>query len=328
MKTGLVFGKFLPVHKGHIALIEFALKNCDHLYLCLCHTKNESIDGAIRNQWLKDLFFKNPKITIVSFEYDEEKLPNSSVSSKEISKQWAEAFKRILPALDIVFTSEPYGDFVAEYMNAEHLVFDQQRILFPVSATQVRQSPFQYWEYIPENIRYWFVKKICIVGSESTGKSTLAELLAKRYNTFFVPEMARDIIEKTEECTFEDLLKIALLHGETIKKYLPTANKLLFIDTDITITQSYSEFLFHKELFVEDWLKEINKCDLYLFLETDCEFVQDGTRLSQEERNKLSLHHKKIFQAASIDYNIITGDWQQRFESACKIINTRFSVLP
>jgi len=327
MSKGLVFGKFLPLHKGHIALIEFALKHCDHLYICVCFSSKEQIDPITRKQWLYQAFENSKNITIVSFGYDENELPNTSVSSKKVSKQWAAAFKKLFPDVDTVFTSEPYGEFVAAFMNIRHILFDEARISVPVSATQIRQSPFHYWDYIPGNIRYWFVKKICIIGSESTGKSTLTEKLAHHYDTSFVPEMAREIIEKTEECTYDDLLKITELHAKTIQRCLHGANKLLFIDTDINITRSYSEFLFGKELIVEPWMEDMNKCDLYLFLETDSDFVQDGTRISKEEREKLSLHHKKIFHSRGIEMISITGDWELRFKTACKIIDETFSLL-
>jgi HTH-type transcriptional repressor of NAD biosynthesis genes len=123
----------------------------------------------------------------------------------------------------------------------------------------------------------FFVKKICIVGTESTGKSTLAKRLAEHYKTIYVPEMAREIIEETENCTYDDLLKIAQLHTQKISESILAANKLLIVDTDLNITRSYSQFLFNKGLNVDPWIEEVNQFDLYLFLEPDCEYIQDGT---------------------------------------------------
>src|SRR5258705_13529723 len=116
MKTGFVFGKFMPLHNGHIALIEFALKHCDKLYVIICFTGKEPINYLIRKQWLYQFFENTPSLTIVSFGYNEKDLPNTSISSRQISKLWADAFKKLLPDVDIVFTSEKYGDYVAEYM--------------------------------------------------------------------------------------------------------------------------------------------------------------------------------------------------------------------
>jgi len=327
MRTGFVFGKFMPLHKGHIALIEFALKHCDKLYVVICYTVKEPINFIIRKQWLYQIFENAPSVTTVAFGYDEKDLPNTSVSSKEVSKLWADAFKKILPDVDIVFTSEKYGDYVSEYMGIEHLSFDEMRNIVPISASAIREHSFQHWEYIPSFVRSFFVKKICVVGTESTGKSTLTRRLAEHYKTIYVPEMAREIIEETESCSYNDLFKIAELHAKTIAERILVANKLLIIDTDLNITKSYSQFLFNKELNVDPRIEELNQFDLYLFLEPDCEYVQDGTRLSVEGRNKLSEHHKKFFQDKGIRFISIGGDWKNRFIESCKIIDETFAPL-
>ena len=327
MKKGLVFGKFMPLHKGHIALIEFALKHCNELYVVICFTGKEPINHVIRKQWLYRFFEHTPSLTLVSFGYDEKDLPNTSVSSKEVSKLWADAFKKLLPDTDIVFTSEKYGDYVAEYMGVEHLGFNEMRNIVPVSGSAIRSQPFRYWEYIPSLVHSFFVRKVCIVGTESTGKSTLTEKLAKHFNTVFVKEMARDVIETTDECTYEDLLKIAETHAKAIIEKQLIANKLLFVDTDLNITCSYSEFLFSRPLVVESWINEANCFDLYLFLEPDCEYIQDGTRLSEKERNRLSEHHKSFFKKKGISFITIDGNWQDRFDQACKIVNDTFRPL-
>src|SRR5262249_759102 len=81
-----------------------------------------------------------------------------------------------------------------------------------------------------------------------------------------------------------------------------------------------ASFLFNKELAVPFWIEELNKADLYLFLETDCPFIQDGTRISEEQRIDLSLSHKRILNDEGIKYFSINGDWEQRFQKACEII--------
>ena len=327
MKKGLVFGKFMPLHKGHLALIDFSLTHCDQLTVLVCYTDKEAIDGKIRMQWLKDSYQANQKVLVRSFEYDDSILPNTSASSRAVSKIWAESLKKLLPGIDILFTSEPYGEYVAGYMNIQHSSFDEKRSIIPVSASMIRDLPFKYWDLISPVARPSFVKKICIIGTESTGKSTLTEKLANHFNTAFVPEMARDIVEITDECTYEDLSKIAETHAKAIIEKQLIANKLLFIDTDINITCSYSEFLFNRPLLVENWISEANRFDLYLFLEPDCEYIQDGTRLSEKERNKLSDQHKGFFEKKGINFITIGGDWQTRFDQACKIVNDTFGSL-
>lgn len=324
MAKGLVFGKFMPLHKGHLVLIDFACRHCDYLYIVLCYTEKELIPGEARKQWLTEEIKKYPQANLISFQYDDKELPNTSESSREVSAIWANAFKKITSDVNVVFTSETYGDYIAEYMKIKHVMFDIKRTIIPVSASQIRARPFDYWDLIADAAKSYFVKKIVLVGSESTGKTTLAEKLARHYNTVFVPEMAREIIEKTNECTYKDLFKIAELHAATILKKLPEADKLFFADTDILITKSYSQFLFGKELIIDNWIETANKFDLYLFLEPDCDYIQDGTRLSVDERNTLSEHHKATFKTAGVAIEYINGNCNERFEKAITIIDKHF----
>lgn len=149
--------------------------------------------------------------------------------------------------------------------------------------------------------------------------------MAEHFNTTYVEEMARYLVSKTQEVVFEDLEKIAELHAKTILERTRIANKLLFVDTDVHITKSYSKYLFNKKLPVAPWIQEVNIFDLYLFLESDCPYVQDGTRLAQEQRNKLSEHHKDQLKQAGIQFEIIQGKTRdERYQQAEQKIKTTF----
>lgn len=303
MKTGLIIGKFMPLHNGHMALINFAKNNCDSLVIVICYTNKETIPGAIREKWLIDVYGDDKRIKIIPVLYDDSTLPNTSVSSKRDSKLWANhLLKQLNVKADIIFSSEKYGNYLAVFLQAKHICFDEKRSTVPVSATQIRNMPATYWGHIPENVRPYFIKKIAIVGSESTGKSVLAEKLAVYFNTVYVPEIARQIIEHTSECTIQHLNQIAALHAKTILEKLPQANKLLFSDTELNITKSYCRFLFNKELIVADWIESANKFNLYLFLEPDCPFIQDGTRLHKASRKKLSDFHKEQLKDSGLNF--------------------------
>jgi HTH-type transcriptional regulator, transcriptional repressor of NAD biosynthesis genes len=324
MIHGFVLGKFMPLHQGHLALIRFALTHCDFLTIIVCFTRHEPIEGIIRKQWLYQELEGVKNISFQSFPYNEEDLPNTSVSSREVSLQWARALKPVVPTASLVFTSEPYGEYLAEYMGIRHISFDPSRNQFPVSASAIRKDPVENWDYIANAAQPSYIKKIFLLGSESTGKSTLTEKLAAHFSTRFVPEMAREILEKTTDCTPAHLTEIATLHARTIAQLTGQANRLLFIDTDITITESYSRYLFQSDLIVDDWIREVNKGDLYFFLETDCPFVQDGTRLDETERNNLSLYHKEQLREKNIEYISIGGSWEQRLNTMIEIINRQF----
>lgn len=132
--------------------------------------------------------------------------------------------------------------------------------------------------------------------------------------------MARDIIKETDECTEEHLIQIAELQATTINEKVKIANKFLFVDTDLNITSSYSKYLFGKNLIVEDWVKQANHFDLYLYLDNDVPHFQDGTRLDKQRRDELDVFHKKQLIDNEITFSLIQGNWEKRFEKSISII--------
>ncbi|HEY9195452.1 MAG TPA: AAA family ATPase [Mucilaginibacter sp.] len=322
MKRGLVLGKFMPLHKGHVALIDFALQHCDELIILISASESEQIPGEIRLNWVKETYKHDDRAKPVLLNYDEVLLPNTSVSSEGVSKLWADYLKIQLPPVDIIFASEAYGAYMGRFLNCGSMIFDEPRKIVPVSATQIREAPFAYWEFLPDAVKPYYTKKVCLYGTESTGKTTFAQKLAAHFNTVFVPEMARDILEHTDQCTEQDLQAIAGLHAQAINEQLKQANKLLFVDSDLNITRSYSRFLFNKKLEVPRWIEEANRSDLYLYLDADAPYVQDGTRLTEAERNKLDESHADELNNQGISFILIQGNnWDTRFDSCVDAVN-------
>lgn len=324
LRTGLVLGKFMPPHRGHEALIRFALEHCDRLIVLVCAYAHEPIPGPLRLDWVKKSFASDASIDV---EYCDEALPNAPFSSREVSKAWADYLVQRFPQLTHIFTSESYGDYVAEYAGITHMAFNPERNLVPVSATLIRQSPFRYWKEILTPARPYFVKKVAIVGAESTGKSTLAEQLAAQYKTVFVPEQARDLVPDSKTCTWEDLLKIGTAHAAAIEDELKVANRLLFLDTEINTTKAYGQYLFGRTPEFSAHIEHLNYADLYLLLDTDVPYVQDGTRLDETDRNAMQAAHLAQLQSADITPVIITGSWEERFRAACAAIHSRFADI-
>ncbi|WP_183563258.1 AAA family ATPase [Mucilaginibacter sp. SP1R1] len=321
MKRGLVLGKFMPLHNGHIALIEFGLNHCDELIVLVSASYDESIPGSQRLSWLEQAYENNPRVKPLLLIYDEAVLPNTSESSEGVSKLWANYLKEHLPPIDVIFASEAYGAYMGRFLNCEHVIFDEPRNIVPISATQIRNNPFAFWDFLPDVVKPYYTLKICLYGTESTGKTSLAQRLAEHFNTVAAPEMAREILEHTRDCTPQDLVQIAELHAHAINDKIKQANKLLFIDTDVNITQSYSRFLFHEELIVPDWVTEANRCGLYLYLDVDAPYIQDGTRLNEPDRLKLNESHRQELESLGIGYVLIQGvDWETRFLSAVKAV--------
>ncbi len=173
MTKGFVFGKFFPFHKGHEAMIRFALQHCDVLTVLICASDSGTIPGNIRTGWIDQTFAGQENVQVSLFEYSESELSSTSVSSRNVSQQWSEVFKRLLPNHGLLVTSEPYGEYVAEYMGIRHMAFDMPKQLYPVSATAIRNDLPGYWHFLPDSVKPYFSTKIVILGTESTGKTVL-----------------------------------------------------------------------------------------------------------------------------------------------------------
>jgi NadR type nicotinamide-nucleotide adenylyltransferase len=186
------------------------------------------------------------------------------------------------------------------------------------------------------------IKKIVVIGPESTGKSTLCAKLAAHYHTLWVPEYAREYLEKYGgEYDYKDLLTIAKGQIELeeairyqvsgIRHQISNTSNLtpqtLFIDTDMYVMKVWSEFVFND---CHNWiLNKIaeRKYDLYLLCDTDLPWVEDDLREYPDEkiRKKLFCFYKDIMVNQSTPWGIISGNYEERFEKAVKFIEDSFT---
>ncbi len=310
MTRGLVIGKFMPIHAGHIALIQFARQQCDELIVSMSYTLADPINPQLRFSWIKEIFKDDSQIIpeISLDDFDDDQLPLN-----RRTKIWADFLNKRFPVIHKIFSSEEYGESLAENLGSNHHLFDFDREKIPVSATKIRANPFQFWTFIPQVVRPYFVKKICFYGPESTGKSTLAMRMAEHYHTEFVPEVAREMLS-SNDFSLEDIIRIGQTQTQRVKEKLKTANKILFCDTDVITTQIYSrqylkvvpEILFQLE-------KEINY-DKYFLIDIDVPWVADGLRDLSNQREVMM----KIFEEELSKRNIrpirVKGNWNEREE--------------
>jgi len=318
MKRGLVIGKFMPIHKGHIALINFAAAHCDELIVSMSFTSEDKIDPVLRFQWIKQIFKDQPNIkpAIIADDFDDETLPLS-----ERTNIWAIRMREVYPKIDILFSSEFYGPPFAHNLQAEHILFDEPRKFVPISATLIRNHPFQYWEFIPEQVRPYFTKKICFYGPESTGKSTMAEKMAGHYHTVFVPEVARELIT-SNDITVDDIIKIGKAQTERVKEKTSIANKIVFCDTDLITTKIYSQYYLNQIPEILNDLENEIKYDLYFLLDIDIEWVADHLRDFGDRRLEMFNLFKRELEKRGINYIYISGNYHEREEKIKKIIDS------
>lgn len=308
MIRGLVIGKFMPVHKGHIALINFAASNCDELIVSMSYKNNDPISFELRFEWLKSIFKEQPHIRVYTIkdDFDEEALP-----LPQRTELWAKRMKEYYPAIDVIVSSEYYGESFAENLDAKHIVFDIDRKVVPVSATMIRTKPIAYWDYIPKVVQPFFLKKICFYGPESTGKTTMAKMMAEQYHTTWVPEAARGLLV-SNDFSVDDIIHIGITHDTDIAEKSAIANKILFCDTDALTTQIYA----HRYLgFVPSVLFQLEQktiYDIYFLMDIDTPWVADDLRDNGEKREEMMQLFKTQLEKRNISYILISGDYNER----------------
>lgn len=145
--------------------------------------------------------------------------------------------------------------------------------------------------------------KVGIIGPESTGKSTLARYLAKRYNGICVPEYAREYIEKLNRpYTMEDVEAIARHQIEQLQEI---KDGLYFFDTELIITKVWFE---HKYGSCPPWLEQAIQdypMDVYLLTYPDIEWKPDPVRENPDIRLELFDRYESEIQKLDIPYYII-----------------------
>lgn len=322
MKQGLVIGKFMPLHTGHEALVRFAASQCDELVVLIGVTRGEPIPGHQRYMWLWQTFRFEKNIRI---EYTDDPLPDAPVSSRDVSLVWAKYLTKRFPGARIIFGSEQYVEYLAGYMGIEYKLFDLNRTVTPVSATMIRQSPHVHWDFIAAAAKPYYVKKICVFGPESTGKTVLTERLAGHYRTSFVPEVARHIIDEAGTgVTCEIIERIGPAHAEAILEKTAATERFLFVDTDIEITRLFAGYYLGKVPQFAPWVDAANTFDLYLFLEIDTPYVEDPQRDSGHMREEFRRRLLDILYAKNADFEIISGSWDERFQKALAAVEKRW----
>jgi NadR type nicotinamide-nucleotide adenylyltransferase len=319
MIRGVTVGKFLPPHLGHQYLIDTAKSKCDELTVLICDRPEYLIPIEIRKHWL-EVIHPDVKVVVVNDILDD----NDSAA-------WAKATVKLLGFVpDVAFTSEEYGARWAKYMGAKHISVDLNRAKVPISGTKVRDDPWSAWEYLHPEVKAYFVKRICLVGAESTGTTTLTKALARHYKTVWVPEFGRTYSLKqwdrvsTKGWETSDFITIAKIQNRQEDKLAKKANKLLFCDTDSFATTIWHERYMGVRSYEVEALAAGRKYDLYLLTDANIPFIQDGIRDGEAYRQWMHQRFQDKLKFWGKPYVIITGSKSERLKQAIKVIDSLF----
>lgn len=166
------------------------------------------------------------------------------------------------------------------------------------------------------------IRKIAIVGPESTGKSTISPMLAEHYETVWVPEYAREYCEKlSAPCTLEDEINMFRGQLELEKELLPKANKILICDTTFITVKIWSDQMFGKA--PQEVIDELAKhpYDFYLLMNIDLPWQDDPLRDFPNMREHfMEVWHREL-QELGAHYSVISGQAEERFQNAVRAID-------
>lgn len=172
------------------------------------------------------------------------------------------------------------------------------------------------------------LKKIVVIGPESTGKSSICEGLAAHFHARWVPEYAREFLTKHGmDYRYEDLVAIAkgqlALEDEAVAAATAQRESLIFIDTDMYVMKVWSEFVFDRcDSWILDRINE-RRYDAYLLPRTDLPWVSDELREYPDllSREKLFHIYRDILINQSVPWAEIGGQGQRRLDAAITAVN-------
>lgn len=300
-EEGLVIGKFAPITFGHINLIYKAATACRNLTVAMCYDDKFLGQQSPRDQkvltyknrmrWLKTVFADMPHITITSI--DETNIPAYPNGWAGYANLVRGIYDGAIPEGTAIFSSEiEYDDGYKTYLpELTHVVVDNERTEVPISATMVRNDLYKYWELIPSCVRKDYALKVCVIGTESSGKTTLVRGMAKLFGTSWVEEYGRDycmnVVGGDEKLlTSQDYEKIAFNHKTEEEKAMARANKVTFVDSNAFVTEFYHRLYEGFENKVVSNIAENEEYDLILYMSDDTTWVDDGLRVNGENRDE------------------------------------------
>jgi NadR type nicotinamide-nucleotide adenylyltransferase len=314
--AAVVVGKFLPPHRGHSYLIETACAGADRVTVIVCARPDDLVPADVRADMLREL---HPEVTVLVTPDD---IPDDrgEVTSKARAARTVKLLGGRGP--DLVFSSEAYGARYAALMGARHVGVDSTRRRFPISGTAVRADPWGTAGFLAPVVRAWFVRRVCVLGAESTGTTTLARDLADHYGCAWVPEYGRTFCEQrtaqqsTIDWRTDDFVHIARQQQADEDAAARCGGRLLVCDTDALATSIWHERYLGTSSAQVTRLAAARSYMLYILTDDDIPFVQDGTRDGEHIRGWMTERFRRALAARTEPWIEVRGTRDERLADA------------
>ena len=168
------------------------------------------------------------------------------------------------------------------------------------------------------------MKKVVVIGPESTGKSTLSEKLAAHFNTVWTPEYARGYIDQLPRPYEQhDLLKIAEGQVQLEQQQAGKAGNVLICDTDLYVVKVWSEHKYNDcDARILDLIAK-QRCDLYLLTYIDLPWEEDPQREYPDPEMRAYFYnvYKDIVMQSGVTWTDIRGTYAEREAAAIAAVS-------
>ena len=298
MRRGLTLGKFAPFHRGHQMLVETALAEVDELVVMVYATDVTEVPLQVRAGWIRALY---PTVRIIEA-WDG---PDGYGDTPEIRSEQETYILKKLGGLRVThfYSSEFYGDHVSRALDAVDRRIDEERSAVPISGTALRADYFAGREYIAPQVYADLITKACFMGAPSTGKTTLARVMAEQHKTVWMPEYGAEYWlehQVDRRITLEQFEAIAPEHNRREDTLTLESRGYLFCDTNPITT-----YVFAKDyhgcagpVLTRLAREAERRYDLFFLCDTDIPYAETWDRSGDQKR--------KWFQ------NQIVGDLAER----------------
>lgn len=322
MTTGLVLGKFAPLHKGHQLLIDTArLENDRVIVMIYAAPEVTTTPLPVRARWIRILY---PDVDVREA-WDG---PMEVGNTPEIRKMHEDYLLSFLSGetVSTFYSSEFYGEHVSKALGAVDRRMDPDRDRFPVSATAIRRDTYGNRQYLDPVVYRDLITKIVFLGAPSTGKTTLARKLSAAHGTVWMPEYGREYWDKHQSdrrLTLEQLVDIAEGHRNREDALILDANQRMFIDTDATTTFMFSIYYHGKAdpRLVELAKATLSRYDLFFLCETDIPYDDTWDRSGDANRQMLQQHTRADLLERGIPFITLTGSLKARMQIVSDVIH-------
>lgn len=319
-KLGVYFGTFAPMHLGHVSVVTRMSRECDRALIVVSGYDDDNLDRGAkiglgvskRFRYVRELYAggKTNLDTIQSYNPLDPIVRVAKLNEEGIPKYpngWEEWSLRLDNLIsdniskwkDIVFDKIVFYVGEEEYVSQLKKLFPESDVVLlersnvDISASKIRENPYEYWNYITKPFQRHFAKKVCIVGTASGGKTTLVKDLARLFNAPYSLEFARKY--QLESNVADDELDKMDYMSLFLRQYTQTSdiidsgnhNGIIFADTNSTVTMAYAEYYLKGNIPEEDYkllesmyrgIVSAEKWDLILYVTNGSEYVDDGFR--------------------------------------------------